>query len=300
MQFSIDFLKYRYFALAVSVLFLIVGFVSYFAKDGFKYNIDFSGGAEIRVQFKDSVAIGKLRSVLTQKGWDDAVIQNIALSDKEYIVKVGVEKVDDIENLEKQFVADIESQIPDNKITIENIEWVGAEVGKGMQWDAVKAVLLSLLILLLYIAIRYKYSFAVGAVVALMHDILAVLVIILLTGEPVSLNILAAILAILGYSLNDTIVIFSRIRRNMVSMKGAGLVGVVNTSINQTLSRTLLTSFSTLLAVGSIFILGGETLRSFSFVMLLGIAFGTYSSIYIASPIMILLGGGSSSKMSKE
>ncbi len=296
MQFSINFLKYRYFALAISVLFLVTGAATYFIKGGFKYNIDFSGGAEIRVSFQKSIAIGKLRSALKEVGWDDSIIQNIAASDKEYLIKVGVEKLEKVEALEEKFAADVKAQITDNKMKVENIEWVGAEVGKDMQWSAVKAILLSLLILLLYIAIRYKYSYAAGAVVALMHDILAVLVMILLFGEPVSLNVLAAILAILGYSLNDTIVIYSRIRENLKSSKSSSLVDVANLSINQTLKRTLLTSFSTLLAVGSIFVLGGETLRSFSFVMLLGIAFGTYSSIYIASPIMILLGNLTSKK----
>ncbi|MFH1644582.1 MAG: protein translocase subunit SecF [bacterium] len=291
MQFSIDFLKYRYFALTASVILLVAGVFGYFAKGGFKYNIDFSGGAEIRVVFQNPVAIDKFRAALSKQGWEDSVIQNIANSDKEYIVKVGITQLKDVGDLENKFSSDIKLEIPDNKMKVENIEWVGAEVGKGMQWAAIKAVLLSLLILLLYIAIRYKYNFAMGAVVALMHDILVVLVMILFLGEPISLNVLAAILAILGYSLNDTIVIYSRIRENLTKMHGVSLQKVVNTSLNQTLKRTLLTSFSTLLAVGSIFILGGETLHSFSLVMLLGIIFGTYSSIYIASPVMMLLGG---------
>lgn len=291
MQFSIDFLKYRFFALAVSILFLVAGIFGYFVKGGFKYNIDFSGGAEIRVAFQKSVSIDKFRKALSKTGWQDSVIQNIANSDKEYIVKVGIGQLKDVEDLENKFSSDIKLSILDNKMKVENIEWVGAEVGKGMQWDAVKAVLLSLIILLLYIAIRYKYDFAMGAVAALIHDILAVLVMILFLGEPISLNVLAAILAILGYSLNDTIVIYSRVRENFKKMQGASLRRVINTSINQTLTRTLLTSFSTLLAVGSIFILGGESLRSFSLVMILGIIFGTYSSVYIASPVMMLLGG---------
>lgn len=297
MQFSIDFLKYRYFCLALSILFLLVGVVAYFVKGGFKYHIDFAGGAEIRVSFQDPIAIASFRSTLNKKGWEDSVIQSVGVSGKDFIVKVGVERVENIEGLENKFSADVKDAIPENKMNIENIEWIGAEVGKDMQWNAIKAVLLSLFILLLYIAIRYRYSFAMGAVVALMHDILAVMVTILLLEEPISLTVLAAILAILGYSLNDTIVIFSRIRENFKNMRGASEMDIINTSINQTFKRTLLTSFSTLLAVGAILILGGETLYSFALVMLLGIIFGTYSSIYIASPIVVALGV---SKQSEE
>jgi len=142
---------------------------------------------------------------------------------------------------------------------------------------------------LLYVAIRSKYRFAVGAVVAIAHDMLVVLAAFALLREQISVHVLAAILAILGYSLNDTIVIFSRVRENMIKVKGASEWEIVNLSLNQTLRRTLLTSFSTLLAVGSIFFLGGDVLHGFSLAMLIGIVFGTYSSIYIASPVMLAI-----------
>ncbi len=296
MQFSINFLKYRYLCLAISILFILAGIVGYFIKGGFRYHIDFAGGAEIRISFEKPVEIAKLRATLSNYGWEDAVIQSIGKDKKEFIVKVGIEKAENIEKLEEKFEKNIKNGFPNNHMKVENIEWVGAEVGKDMQWSAIKAVLFSLLTLLLYIALRYKYSFAMGAVVALLHDILAVLVSILLLGEPISLSVLAAILAILGYSLNDTIVIFSRIRENYKNMHGKSTEEIVNTSINQTFKRTILTSVSTLLAVGTFFILGGETLRGFSLVMLLGIIFGTYSSIYIASPIMMATGGISKSQ----
>ena len=172
-------------------------------------------------------------------------------------------------------------------MAVDSIDLVGAAVGKDMQKNAIIAVLLSLLLILLYVSVRSKYEYALGAVAALMHDVLAVLVFLLLFGQPISLPVLAALLAILGYSLNDTIVVFSRIRENFKKMQGAPALQVVNTSLNQILKRTLLTSFSTLLAVGSFFLLGGETLRGFSFAMLIGIFVGTYSSIYIASPVML-------------
>jgi preprotein translocase subunit SecF len=140
------------------------------------------------------------------------------------------------------------------------------------------------------VTIRSKYAFAIGAVAAIAHDVLVVLVCLLIFEEPISLPVLAAILAILGYSLNDTIVTFSRVRENIKKMRGESLLKIANTSINQTFKRTVLTSVSTLAAVGSFFLLGGQTLRGFSLVMLIGIIVGTYSSVYIASSIMLLVG----------
>ncbi len=264
----------------------MIGVGAYFIKGGFTYHIDFAGGAELRLAFEKPIKIGDLRRVISEKGWKDSVIQSIGVSEKEFIVRIGGEA----EELEGKFKAEVGGEFESNKMTIENIDWVGAAVGKDTQWNAFVAILLSMLILLLYIAIRSKYSFAVGAVVALAHDLLAVLVCLLLVNEAISLNVLAAILTILGYSLNDTIVIFSRIRENLVKMKGASAVQTINTSINQTLKRTLLTSFSTLLALFTFYFFGGEALRSFSFVMILGVIFGTYSSIYIASPIALAIG----------
>lgn len=296
MRISINFLKYKYFGWVLSFLLITVGVITYFVKGGFNYNIDFAGGAEIRVAFQKPIDIGILRKALSGEGWEGSEIQSIGNSGKSYIVRVGVEKVESVQNLEKDFEKTIDKATPGNTMTVDNIEMVGAQVGKDIQWAAIKAVLLSLLILLFYIGLRYKFAYAAGAVAALLHDILAVLVMILLLGEPISLSILAAILAMLGYSLNDTIVIFSRIRSNLKTMKGASKEKIINTSLNQTFKRTMLTSFTTLLVVGAVFILGGETLRGFSKVMLMGIIFGTYSSIYIASLVLLALMPSSSNK----
>ncbi|MFC1894868.1 protein translocase subunit SecF [Candidatus Dependentiae bacterium] len=281
----INFLKYRYVGFIFSVLFLFVGFTAYFIKGGFLYNIDFAGGAEVRISFEKKLEISKLRQTLSSKGWKKVVIQSLGRSGKEFMLKINTEDPD----LEEKFKADIFSDIVDNKMTVENMDWVGAAVGKDMKRNAFMAVLLSLLIILLYISIRSKYAYAVGAVVAIIHDILFVLVFLLLFNEPISLAVLAVLLAILGYSLNDTIVIFSRIRENIVKMNGISLMTIVNTSLNQTFKRTIRTTVSTLLAVGSFYVFGGETLRGFAFAMLVGTIVGTYSSIYIASPVMLAI-----------
>ncbi|MFA5075199.1 MAG: protein translocase subunit SecF [Candidatus Babeliales bacterium] len=284
---KIDFLKYRYICLSASVLLLIFGCILYFAKGGFKYSIDFVGGAEIRASFQEPIKANVLRDALSKKGWHDYNLQSIGNSEKEYFIRVSGQ----IKNLEDRFSQDIKSEISSNQMIVENIDYVGAEVGKEMKNNALIAIILSLFVLLGYITIRSKYAYAVGAIVALIHDLLAVLVFLLIFNELISVNILAAILSILGYSLNDTIVIFNRIRENLKKHKDMSSYDLVNLSINQTLTRTLLVSFATLLAVLSFYIFGGEVLRGFSFAMLIGIIVGTYSSIYIASPIMMLFGG---------
>lgn len=282
----IDFLKYRRVCLLVSVVFFATGIVAYFVKGGFKYHIDFAGGTELRVKFDKQLASTQIRNLVSTAGFSDAIIQSIGSDGTEFLIRVS----ESSESVEDRFSAYIAQELPDNRMIIRHVEWVGAEVGKDIKWNALISVILSLLLIMLYVAVRSRYRFAVGAVVAIAHDMIAVLIYFLIFGEPISLHVLAAVLAILGYSLNDTIVIFSRVRENFAKMKGVSEEEIVNKSINQTLSRTLLTSFSTLLAVGSIFFLGGEALHGFSLAMLIGIVVGTYSSVYIASPVMLALG----------
>lgn len=282
-KYRFDFLKYRYVWLAVSVIYLVIGLAAYFIKGGFNYHIDFTGGAELRVSFEKELDTADLRSVLSSRGWKDAVIQNVGSTNREFIIRVGALTAD----TESKIKNDLQEGVSGNKATIDNIQWVSAEVGKDITWNALVAVALSLLILLLYIAVRFEFRFGIGAVAAMVHDILAILVFLIITGEPVSLHVLASVLAVLGYSINDTIVIFSRIRENFAKMRGVSEEEIANLSINQTLSRTLLTSGATLLSVLAILVLGGETLWGLALVMFVGIVVGTYSSIYIASPVML-------------
>lgn len=284
-KYRFDFLKYRYVWLAVSALYLMIGIAAYVMKDGFRYHIDFTGGAELRVSFEKPADTSDIRSVMSHSGWKDAVIQSVGNANKEFIIIVGELK----EDSEAQIKAELDKGIENNKVSIDNVQWVGAEAGKDTTRNAVLAVLFAMLVLLLYIAVRFEFRFGIGAVACLVHDVLAVMVFMLLTGEQMSLHVLASIMAVLGYSLNDTIVIFSRIRENFHKLKGMSEYDMVNVSINQALKRTLLTSFATTLAVVAILLLGGETLRGLSLVMLVGIFVGTYSSIYIASPVMLAI-----------
>lgn len=257
---------------------------------GFRYHIDFVGGTELTVGFAKPISIGEFRDRISKRSWKDIAIQSIGAPDvagnyKEFIVRVG-ETEDEVDT---RFKKDLDELFPHNSASIQGISRVGAEVGKDITWNSAIAVLLSLLIILFYISIRSKFHFAVGAVVALAHDVPAVLIIFMILREQISVNVLAAILAILGYSINDTIVIFSRIQENMKKLKGRSQVEIVNLSINQTLRRTILTSLATLFTVLAILFLGGEALHGFALAMFVGIVFGTYSSIYIASPVMLAL-----------
>jgi len=280
-----DFLKYRYFWLAISVLYFVVGAAAYVMKGGFSYHIDFVGGAEIRASFQKPLDIGQVRETISNGGWKDAVIQSVGLTDHSFLIRISTPSAD----AEAQIAATVAKSIPDNPMRIDSIQYVGAEAGKDTTTNAIIAVLISLLVLLLYIAARFEFRFGVGAVISLVHDVLAVMVFILLSGEPISLHVLASILAVLGYSMNDTIVIFARIRENLAKHSGMSEYDLFNLSINQTLKRTLLTSFATGLSVLAIVIWGGETLRGLSVVMLVGIIVGTYSSIYIASPATLAI-----------
>lgn len=284
-KYRFDFLKYRYVWLVVSILYLVVGIGAYFALGGFKYNIDFTGGAEIRLSFEKPLELTQLRSVVSNCGWKDVIIQETGTNKREFMIRMGGEQQD--ANLEQKIVDALKTGMPGNKATIVGMTKVGAEVRSETTWNAIKAVFLAMLVLLLYIAVRFEFRFGVGAVVALAHDLLAILAFLVLTREQVSLDVLAAMMAILGYSVHDTIVIFSRIRENMKNLRNLSEYDIVNLSINQTLSRTLLTSFATLLSVIAILTLGGETLRGLSLIMFVGIIVGTYSSIYIASPVMM-------------
>jgi len=280
----VNFLKYRYFFYVLSVGFLIFGGVTYFTK-GFRYYVDFAGGSEIRISFEKPVAIKNLRKTLSATGFKDAIIQSMGREEKAFIIQVKASE----KNIGAKLFKEIKETYASNNPTLDSIDWVGPEVGKDIKYNALLSVLLSLLLILLYVTIRSKYRFAAGAVAAIAHDMLFVLAAFLILGEQISVHVLAAILTVLGYSLNDSIVIFSRIRENMKLRPNEDELKIVNISLNQTMRRTLLTSFSTLLAVGSIFVLGGAALRSFSLAMLIGIVVGTYSSIYVATPVMLAL-----------
>ena len=283
-----DFLKYRFFGLGFSAVLITSLIGLYFYKGGLQYSVEFTGGTQVLFKFENPVGSKSLLSSLKEK-WPGVIAREF--SEREFLIRIPVESHEgDARGLADRIREVIQANFADNQVTVEKSEVVGPGVGADLRWKSTMSVLLALLLMMLYIAWRFwSVGFAAGAVAALLHDSIVILGLLLLFGRDISINVIGAILAVLGYSINDTIVIFSRMKENLKKMHGAPLYEIVNTSLNQTFKRTLLTSFSTLLPVGAMFLLGGEVLRDFSLVLLLGFFFGTYSSIYIASPVMMLL-----------
>lgn len=294
----IDFVRYWLVAASVSLL-LILGFLGYavykkqITGEIFRYSVDFTGGAQILLKFSKPVSSLALQSILDQHGWEGAVLREFG--ENEILIRIKVDDVvKELGTIAERMQQVIQSAMPDVEVKILQSESVGPGVGETLRGKSIRAVVIALIAMLIYIALRFwSFGFALGAVIALFHDALLVLATFLFLNREISINVIGAILAVLGYSINDTIVIFSQIRDNFKTMSHESLNKIVNVSINQTLRRTLLTSFSTGLTVAAMLILGGEALRDFSLALLVGIIVGTYSSIYIASPIMMLFYRGS-------
>jgi preprotein translocase subunit SecF len=288
----IDFLKYRFICAFFSLV-MVGAFLGTFAYkrittgQAFTYSVEFTGGTQIRLGFDKPARGQQVADILEKSGWARPVIREFG--PKEMIVRVQ-DFSSDITGLGEKLRSAIQQGLGDVNVQLLQIDSIGQGVGEALSWNAIKALILSLIAMLLYIGWRFwSFSYGMGAVIALFHDAFAILFFWLLFNKEISVNVIMAILAVLGYSVNDTIVIFAQIRENIKQMRTVPLEEIVNISINQTLRRTILTSFSTALVVLSLIIFGGEVLRDLSLALLIGIAFGTYSSIYIASPIMLML-----------
>ncbi len=281
----INFLRYRYISYSFFA-FLVAAFAGLYYYRGFNYSVDFTGGTQIILRFDKNVSLDQVRSILKQEKWKGVEVS--AFDKKDVRIRIQDVSVETI-GLGEKIKNVLEKSLPDTKADVLQSEQVSPSIGKSLVWNAIKAVLLALLFMLAYIFIRFKFSFAIGAVAALIHDALVICTFFLLLNWEISVDVIAALLMTLGYSVNDTIVIFARIREKLKEAgRNVPLETIVNEALNQTFRRTLLTSFSTFLVVASVLFLGGEALRSLSFALLLGIIFGTYSSIFIASPIMLM------------
>ncbi len=289
----VDFLRYRSITAVFSIVMIAscAGMFLYnYSTRGyaFVYSVDFTGGTQVLLKFNQEVGTDKLRDIFEKKEWSGVMVRTFGPQEVEVRVK---EFSNDVKGVAERMRAAVQEALPDSQVTVLKSEGVGAGIGADLRWKSIRAVLFALLAMLAYIAFRFwSLAFALGAVVALFHDSLAMLAIFLFFDREISVNVIGAILAVLGYSINDTIVIFSQIRDNFKKASHLPLGDVVNMSLNQTLRRTFLTSVTTSLTVGAMLILGGEALRDFSLALLVGIVFGTYSSVYIASPVMLALG----------
>jgi preprotein translocase subunit SecF len=281
---TIQFHKYNIYAALFSISLTILGVVLYVQKGGFSYNVDFTGGTEILFRFQNKEDAAAIKQII-QKDWNGSVYNIVEAN--EIIVRVQ-QTPDKVEDLDKKIQASINSVSQDNPAQILQTNSISSTVGESLKWNSLIAISIGLLLMLLYIALRFQFAFAMGAIISLAHDALAILTFFLLFDKEISIDVIGAIMAILGYSINDTIIIFTRIRENLSKDKQTALDKVVDQSINQTLRRTILTSFATTLVVLAQVVFGGSAIQDLSLALLIGIVFGTYSSIFIASPVMML------------
>lgn len=288
----IDFLKWRSasYVFSLTLLLAFAGTCVYrYQTRGhiFSYSIDFTGGVQLLFRADGPIGDISLKDALSLQGWDSATIRT--LSGNEFIVRVK-EFVSETKGLAQSMLEGLQTTFPEKNIVLLENESVGPGVGETLRWKAMYAVFLGLITLLAYIALRFwSFAYGTGAVIALAHDAFILLALILFLDREISVYVIGGILAILGYSINDTIVIFSQIRDTLKKRSGESLENIVNISLNKTLKRTILTSVSTGLPVTIMFLFGGEALHDLSLVLLVGIIFGTYSSIYVASPVMMYI-----------
>ena len=279
----VHFSQYRIHTALLSVLLVIAGITAYIVNGGFRYSVDFTGGTDIRMRFEKPENTSAIQKAIHDE-WKGTVYNIIDAN--EIIIRIQ-DTPETTENLDQKIQATVDAVSTDNPGAILQKNSLSSAVGDTLRYSSIKAMIIALLLMLLYIAFRFEFAFALGAVVALLHDPIAVLSVFLFINREISIDVIGGLLAVIGYSINDTIVIFTQIRKNLKTMKGQPIATIVDTSINQTLRRTILTSVATTLVVGSMFIFGGDAIRSLSLAILVGILIGTYSSIFIASSIMM-------------
>ena len=282
----IDFIGKRNLALIFSATLIVIALVSLVAR-GLSFGIDFTGGTLVEVGYSEPVDLVDVRSALTSGGFDDAVVQHFGTS-RDVLVRLAPrEDVKSSVLSDRAFAA--MSKV-NGHAELRRVEFVGPQVGDELTEDGGLAVLYSLIGILIYVALRFEYRFALGAVLALIHDVIITIGVFALFQVEFDLTVLAAVLAVIGYSLNDTIVVFDRIRENFRKMRKGTSEEITNSSINQTLSRTIMTSMTTLFVLIALFVFGGEIIHGFALALIVGIVIGTYSSIFVASTAIIMMG----------
>lgn len=252
---------------------------------GINYGIDFTGGTLVQVQFKEAKPIGQVRAAVSELSLGDTVVQNFG-SDREFLIRME-KSLGSTEGVGERVAGAMTKTFGKDSFVIRRTESVGPKVGADLREKALSSILFALLGILVYVSFRFQFRQAVASVIALVHDVVVTLGVFSISGKEFSLPIVAALLTIIGYSLNDTIVVFDRIRENTRLSRRSEFSELINNSVNQTLSRTVLTSGTTLVAVLAFLFLGGEVISDVAFTLVIGIVVGTYSSIYVASPLLL-------------
>lgn len=287
---NIDFIGKRHIWYTVSVTFIVIGLVT-MAIRGLNYGIDFKGGTELTVKFDNPVNIATVRTALDKVGFGDAEIKTFGSANR---LLITVKQTSQGSTVTNEIMTQLQNTFPDNPLQLLQENKIGPKIGQELRKDAVMAIFYSLIAILIYVSLRFQFIYAVGAVVALFHDVLITLGAVAIfswlvpwLNLQINQTMVAAFLTLVGYSMNDTVVIFDRIRENLKIYKGENLIRVMNRSINDTLSRTIITSATAFVVLLALLIFGGEVTRGFAFAMLVGVVTGTYSSIYVASSLVV-------------
>ena len=280
---NINFMRFRKIAITISLILFVGSIGSIFTK-GLSLGLDFSGGTLVEIQYEDSVDLQEIRGVLSKNGYEDFQVVNFG-SSLDVLIKIADQPGNS--SLGDQIFALLSSNNFEGEL--KRIEFVGPQIGSELRDQGGLGMLVALGMILLYVAFRFQYKFALGAVAALGHDVVIILGLFSIFAWDFDLSVLAALLAVIGYSLNDSIVVSDRIRENFRSERALGSEDLINLSLNQTLSRTVITSLTTLLVLFALFFFGGEAVRGFSLGLIIGVLIGTYSSLYIVTTILISL-----------
>ncbi|NOT85712.1 MAG: protein translocase subunit SecF [Methylococcaceae bacterium] len=287
LKHSIDFLGNRKIALTISSILIIISLISFFTR-GLQLGIDFTGGTLIEVGYKQAADLPLLRTSLDEAGLADATVQYFG-STKDVLIRLKPQEGVSNKELSTKVLDTINKKSPE-AADLRRVEFVGPQVGDDLTQDGFLALLYSMIGILIYVAWRFEFKFSISSVIALIHDVIITLGLFSVLQLEFDLTVLAAILALIGYSLNDTIVVFDRIRENFRLLANTTTEEIMNISLNETLSRTIMTSFTVILVLLSLVLLGGEVIHNFAIALLFGIVIGTYSSIFVASPMALILG----------
>lgn len=284
---TFDFMSKRMLAVAFSGLLILISIGSLVTR-GLNFGLDFTGGTLIELGYEHPVDLTVVRSTLEKSGFPEAVTQHFGAA-KDILVRIAPQKGKSNAEVSSKVMTALHG-VEEGEINMRRVEFVGPQVGDELANDGGLAMIYALICILIYVGFRFEYRFAIGSVIALIHDVIITLGMFSLFQLDFDLTVLAAILAVIGYSLNDTIVVFDRIRENFRKMRKGTSVEVVNNSLNQTLSRTMMTSVTTLLVLIALFVVGGELIHGFATALIIGVVIGTYSSIYVASSSALSLG----------
>ena len=281
-----DFIGKKKITLWISAIAILVSFGSIFLHGGLRYGVDFSGGLVAEIKFSKPVDVSELRNATDAIGLKDAVVQKFG-GENEFLIRVE-KAAGDLEAMSKSIQTSLQGRFTNNPLEIRRVEVVGPKVGKDLKTKAMWAVGLAFVAILIYVAFRFhEFAYGLGGIVALFHDVVVTFGAISVFNIEFSLNVLAVILTIIGFSINDTIVIFDRVRENIKKMRKEDLTTIFNVSINETLGRTILTTGTVMMVVLILFFLAGEVIHDFTIALIVGLITGTYSTVYIASPVVL-------------